>query len=121
MGFLTSIDLDDFFFGTAEMDAGGLVEKNNGKNQSVFFVNAKVCPPTFSVVKKTTSFFFFPLGLIYMSMYFLVLQIFWSSDKKNDSQQKLGTFDLNELYHHFPSLDFILPISNHPKLNSEIR
>ena len=66
-GFLTSIDVDVFFLGgTAEMDAGGLVAKTTVK--AVFFVNAKVCPPTCSVVKKNVFVFFLSLGLIYMSM-----------------------------------------------------
>ena len=87
------------------MDAGGWW-KNNGKKR--FFCECEGLPAKILRV-----------GLIYVDVCF-VLDFFWSSDKMTPNKNS-EPFNLNELYHHFPSLDFILPISNLPKLNSEIR
>ena len=86
-----------------------------------FFVNAKVLPPQHvSVVKKNVLRLFFVPWIDIDVVVFVVDFLFWSSDQMTPNKKLGNRFNLNEVYHHFPSLDFILPISNHPKLNSEI-
>ena len=122
-GFWTSI-FGWFVLGGLLMDAGGWW-KNNGKNRGVFLWMRRCAPKNFPC--KKTEVVLFPLDWyihIYIYIYIckcIVCTGFYFAQWQNDSQQRLGTLNFNELYHNVPSLDFFLSISNHHKLNSEIR